>query len=217
MSSPSALVRDRPPALNGVRTATARGSRQAHRSKAEACVTSARAMMGAIARLCATAATAHAPTSVATTSAAQVRSRRCRRLSLRGRRSKTSPRVITNSERDRRLRMPLTTSSSSDAGRRQSPTSPELLRRWPAWSMALAARRVCPPAGSEGNELDARVWYAWLPAGEGPCRAHASRRLLSRAGGAARQSHCNFLGIFRRSGGLCNSSCGGSGRPGRGA
>ena len=25
-----------------------------------------------------------------------------------------------------------------DAGRRQSPTSPELLRRWPAWSMALS-------------------------------------------------------------------------------
>ena len=57
------------------------------------------------------------------------------------------------------------------------------------------------PEGSEGNELDVRVWYAWLPAGEGPSRAHASRRLLSRAGGSPRRqlipSHGElFVAIF---------------------
>ena len=82
-------------------------------------------------------------------------------------------------------RTPLLTSSPPDAGRRHSPTSPELLRRCPAWSMALSPPVESVPGGSEGKELDARVWYAWLPAGEGPSRAHASRRLLSRAGGGS--------------------------------
>ena len=84
------------------------------------------------------------------------------------------------------------------------------------------------PAGSEGNELDARVWYAWLPAGEGPSRAtHRDDGFSVREEAAQQASSINpirnelfckaifmpFFGSRRRG----NSCLRGLRTPGRGA